>query len=411
MSLESTGAYEQRLLPAAIEDRLVGWFGRAGGIGLIAVTAVLWTAVITWSVKDPSLTHATGGSASNALGIPGAIVSDLMLQTLGLGAVVALLAPMLWALELVAAQRIRDFRAKASFYPLAVLILSGGLSALPVAAVWPLNHGYGGILGDLVYGLTANVFAILNPERGGLAAGVVLFTGGFATLLTSIGIELNEIAGALTPKPRVTAAMPTPRAARGLAGFARLFARRPGGSTHDASGHAPVYQAYEPRLATPHGPGWSHEWQAAATAAGYAQHAAYGQPSHEPAFSGQSFPSQSFPSQNFPGQILPGHSVSGQQFSGHPSQPHPAQSYGLGPVLQPAHDAAGFAVAPGYGYPPPQMPQHAHSAAAPAAASAPPFDPQLSIGDERRGPTAASQPPSRETGFDDFTDAASRSIA
>ena len=71
MSGVPSGAYEQRLLPAALEDRLVGWFGRTSGIAILAVSGALWAALITWSFTDPSLTHATGGSAKNALGVPG----------------------------------------------------------------------------------------------------------------------------------------------------------------------------------------------------------------------------------------------------------------------------------------------------------------------------------------------------
>jgi len=41
---------------------------------------VLAVALATWSVKDPSINHATEGPVRNLLGLPGAIVADLVMQ-------------------------------------------------------------------------------------------------------------------------------------------------------------------------------------------------------------------------------------------------------------------------------------------------------------------------------------------
>ena len=51
-------------------------FSRFAGGLLLAIIAVLWLSVMTWSVSDPSLTHATSGVTRNWLGPLGAIVSD-----------------------------------------------------------------------------------------------------------------------------------------------------------------------------------------------------------------------------------------------------------------------------------------------------------------------------------------------
>ena len=49
-------------------------------------------ALATWSVDDPSLNNATDAPVRNMLGWPGAIVADLVMQLLGLGAIAVLLA-------------------------------------------------------------------------------------------------------------------------------------------------------------------------------------------------------------------------------------------------------------------------------------------------------------------------------
>ena len=63
------------------------------GLTLITGTGALALALLTWSVRDPSLNHATDGPVRNLLGAPGAITADLFMQMLGLASL-ALLAPL-----------------------------------------------------------------------------------------------------------------------------------------------------------------------------------------------------------------------------------------------------------------------------------------------------------------------------
>jgi S-DNA-T family DNA segregation ATPase FtsK/SpoIIIE len=136
-----TGQDRQRLLPPSLEVRLIGTFGRGCGIALLAALGALWLALVSWSVADPSLSHATGGAVRNALGGPGAIVADLLLQTLGLAAAAALLPPMIWGLELVFSQRLDAPRAKAIYLPLALIGIAGAPAASSPAAGWPNENG------------------------------------------------------------------------------------------------------------------------------------------------------------------------------------------------------------------------------------------------------------------------------
>src|SRR6476661_3467247 len=62
------------------------------GISLITLALLGAIALATWSVQDPSLSHATQKPIENLLGYTGAIFSDFAMQLLGLAAVL-LLAP------------------------------------------------------------------------------------------------------------------------------------------------------------------------------------------------------------------------------------------------------------------------------------------------------------------------------
>ena len=65
-----------------------GTSGNTGmGLALAAGGVALLMSVFTFSNADPSLNHATGNPPANLLGLPGAYVSDLLLQTFGLAIV------------------------------------------------------------------------------------------------------------------------------------------------------------------------------------------------------------------------------------------------------------------------------------------------------------------------------------
>ncbi len=191
---------QDRFLPASLEDRLVAMLARMGGVIACGLLAACWISLITWSAGDPSLTQSNGGAARNLLGLPGAVISDLLLQTFGFAAVFALLAPSLWAVELVSAQRVEAFRTKITYYPLAVVLLAGALSSLPVVISWPLHNDFGGILGDGLYGACRNLAGLAVPKHSGLLCAVAMFVLGGTSLCYASGGTLRSVAGSLVLK-------------------------------------------------------------------------------------------------------------------------------------------------------------------------------------------------------------------
>ena len=91
------------------------------------------------------------------------------------------------------ARHVPDFRAKLCLFPVAILLLAGGCSSLPTLSFWPLHHGFGGILGDALFKVAHGLFGLINPERGGLAAGLVFAGSGFAALINSLGLSGRDL--------------------------------------------------------------------------------------------------------------------------------------------------------------------------------------------------------------------------
>src|SRR3981081_236226 len=78
-------------LPASIREALARRLRELAGLVVIALSGVAAAALMTWSVQDPSLSHATSRAIRNIVGYPGAIGADLLMQILGLGAIMLVL--------------------------------------------------------------------------------------------------------------------------------------------------------------------------------------------------------------------------------------------------------------------------------------------------------------------------------
>ncbi len=136
----------------SVAEQVKDFLGRRAaeiaGLGLLVTAGALTAALLTWSVQDPSLNHATSGPVRNLLGYPGAIVADLTMQLFGLAAA-ALAAPVAFAgLRMMTTGRVLRPRLRLFLWILGGLAAAATASALPVADRWPLPTGLGGVIGD-----------------------------------------------------------------------------------------------------------------------------------------------------------------------------------------------------------------------------------------------------------------------
>jgi S-DNA-T family DNA segregation ATPase FtsK/SpoIIIE len=149
--------------------------------GLVLVTLALLGAIAlaTWSVQDPSLSHATQKPIHNLLGYPGAIFSDLAMQLLGLAAVLLLAPPALYGWRLLSHRPLGE-RWRGLTFIAAIFITAAFVSTLPRIGTWPLPTGLGGVCGDALLMLPAlfiplSGFPLLVISLiSGLAAAVTL---------------------------------------------------------------------------------------------------------------------------------------------------------------------------------------------------------------------------------------------
>jgi S-DNA-T family DNA segregation ATPase FtsK/SpoIIIE len=128
------------------------------GLGVIALSCVVAAALMTWSVQDPSLSHATSGTIRNLMGRPGAIGADMLMQILGLGAIMLILPVAVWGWRLVTHRHFDREALRIACWILCAVIAAGFASCLPRSGAWPLPTGLGGVVGDALVRFPAVVF-------------------------------------------------------------------------------------------------------------------------------------------------------------------------------------------------------------------------------------------------------------
>jgi S-DNA-T family DNA segregation ATPase FtsK/SpoIIIE len=159
----------------------------AGGLVLMALAITIAVALGTWSVQDPSFSHATDGPVRNLLGTPGAVGADLLMQLFGLASTVLVLPVAVWGWRIVTHRPFDREWMRLSFWLAGTVLASGSCACLPRSATWPLPTGLGGVIGDAVLYLPALVpgmsspaaLAILATLLGGAALTAIVIAIGF----------------------------------------------------------------------------------------------------------------------------------------------------------------------------------------------------------------------------------------
>lgn len=135
-------------LPDGAADYMKRRAVEGAGIVMIAIGILMLAALLSFDAMDPSINHATDRPARNFLGEGGALLSDLMLQWIGLIALLPAFFIGAWGWRLVADRRLPGYLFRVAAAPPTVLLACLAAAFVPVPGSWPLAVGLGGFLGD-----------------------------------------------------------------------------------------------------------------------------------------------------------------------------------------------------------------------------------------------------------------------
>ncbi|MGC2435550.1 MAG: DNA translocase FtsK 4TM domain-containing protein [Pseudolabrys sp.] len=151
------------------------------GLALISLALLGAIALATWSIQDPSLSHATQKPIHNLLGFPGAIFSDLAMQLLGLASILLLVPEVVLGWRLVSHRPMGE-KWRSLLWIVATFLAAAFASTLPPhIGSWPLPTGLGGVAGDAVLRVPAWIF---GSPLGGFTRFILCILFGLATVVT-----------------------------------------------------------------------------------------------------------------------------------------------------------------------------------------------------------------------------------
>src|SRR5215813_4066464 len=156
------------ILPEGGRDFLHRRMMELVGVGVAAAGVVLLLALFTYNPGDPSLNHATGGAPHNIMGLPGAYISDLLLQTFGLAIVLVPVALITWGVRLVRTHHLGFFGLRLSLLLLALLMMSVACIGLGDVGAAATHAGPGGLVGLALIGRFREI--VLTHSSGGSLA-------------------------------------------------------------------------------------------------------------------------------------------------------------------------------------------------------------------------------------------------
>ncbi len=161
--------------------------------GILAFAVALGLALGSWSAADPSPNNVIDGPASNWLGLVGAAVSDQLLRYIGLGSLMLILPPIIWAIRMLVHEEAESPRKMFLFWLASIITGSLFFSALPQASWWPAASGQGGELGGILSGGFNSLLGLAGAPR---VASVLVMVLAFALtawcLMGAVAIDLDR---------------------------------------------------------------------------------------------------------------------------------------------------------------------------------------------------------------------------
>ncbi len=160
-----SASHKTTILPEGGRDFLRRRMMELLGASVAIAGVLLLMSIFTFSTADPSLNHATGTPPNNLMGLPGAYISDLLLQTFGLAIVLVPVALITWGVRMVRTHHLGFFGLRLSLLLLALLMMSVGCVGLGDVGGAATHAGAGGLVGLALVGQFRDF--VLSHSSGG----------------------------------------------------------------------------------------------------------------------------------------------------------------------------------------------------------------------------------------------------
>ena len=203
------------------------------GILLLLCGAALTVAVIGYDSSDPSWNHAVAREASNPLGLSGAWIADLLMQSIGVAAVLPGLILMVWGWRIARHRNMGRLWLRVTAVPVTLLLSAIALAGIAAPGAWPIKIGLGGVTGDVLLRDTGALSSMAGMPiwtlaliAGLLAAGALAITLGISRQEWRDGLISAAHASGTTARAGMVGGLWSGRMAQKIGGASWLFLRQ-----------------------------------------------------------------------------------------------------------------------------------------------------------------------------------------
>ena len=125
--------------PSFLKKRLV----ELAGVSLLVSMVLLSAAFLTYNASDASWNSTNTATITNILGAPGAIISDLLIQIIGIANCLLVIVPSFWGIRLLTHSSIEKPLLRLIFLSIGVILFSSSVTRIPVPEFWSISSGLG----------------------------------------------------------------------------------------------------------------------------------------------------------------------------------------------------------------------------------------------------------------------------
>ena len=166
--------------------RLIEFFG----ILMLVAGAFLFVSIVTYSPGDPNFIYSPeNAEIKNIGGFYGSVISDLLLQSLGLISFFLALNFFAWGIKIIAKKKINNFTTKIFFL---IIYISCGTTVLNISfndSFWLIDNGNGGFVGRII---KENIFYFSTLIENKYIIYILTITT-IIFFILSLDIKLKEI--------------------------------------------------------------------------------------------------------------------------------------------------------------------------------------------------------------------------
>ncbi len=175
------------------------------GLALILAGVAMTLALSTFNPLDPSFNNATPEQPWNLLGRPGSYFADIVMQTVGLGAIAFVPPIAVSGWWFMAKQGPGHYATRFLCWIVAGLCASSLAASLPIQAPAPLETSLGGVIGDLIYDNLIGVatsLGVTDPRSLRLFAGIIAAVFALVTFAVAVGVRITDYRVRMRPNRR-----------------------------------------------------------------------------------------------------------------------------------------------------------------------------------------------------------------